>query len=542
MIEIYKKNKKNIKNIIDSLIELLKNKELFIKDNNYFYHHEERKQFIIFLYLFKLTINNKDYLEKKYQILKNKYPKDKFSSDKKTDIKGSDALDIILQIKEKISSNYYNYSSKENKIYFYDNTYIDAKWFLSYLSLLLDNTKNEENKEINICYTIPSKDLQRIKRKKEKEEFLSSFTFYHIKVSHKDLRKPVKENNILILKNAAINYLKHLKQYEHGLEGPDSYKIFYNLLKNETNKEGYELKEKKINLTEIDENLLERIDKVMDKDFYNSELSRQSHLIESCIWQSSNDITLLEQTNSAIDHLIDLLTYLNISKEKKYSEIKEEYKINDIQIILILVIIKFILTYDSKDDIDYSLLNLSHLKPKYMNSIGTIEEQEIKSELRSLEIELSLSKKNMDKFKKERQELDSMDLDKDKYQKELERCVSNINSESIIIGRLNSTISSLSRNYEKIKKEKETKYYNIEKYSYNCSIIRHIYNSIIGCNFYLKTSNSSSIFNNIIIFEDYEKMDNSFYLEATFKDLLKVCANEITGGSVSQNDLPKLAK
>lgn len=542
MIEIYKKNKKSIKYIVDSLIELSKNKDSFIKDNNYFYHPEARKQFIVFLYLFKLEINNKNYLERKYELLKTKYPKDISLSSKKTNIEGTNSLNILLQIKEKISSNYYNYNSKENKIYFFDQTYVDAKWFLSYLSFLLDNTKNEENKEINICYTIPSKDLQRIKKKEEKESFLSNFTFYHIKVSHTDLKKTVKENNILILKNAAINYLKHLKQYEHGLEGPDSYKIFYNLLKNETNKEGYELKETKINLTEIDEPLLEKIDKVMDKDFYNSELSRQSHLIESCIWQSSNDITLLEQTNSAIDHLIDLLTYLNISKEQKYSDIKEEYKINDIQIILILVIIKFILSYDPKDDIDFSLLNLTHLKPKYMNNIGTIEEQEIKSELRSLEIELSLSKKNMDKFKEERQNLDSENLDKDKYQKELERCVSNINSESIVIGRLNSTISNLSRTYEKLKKEKETKYYNIEKYSYNCSIIRHIYNSIIGCNFYLKTSNSSSVFNNIIIFEDYEKMDNSFYLEASFKELLKICANEITGGSVSQNDLPKLAK
>lgn len=542
MIEIYKKNKKSIKYIVDSLIELSKNKDSFIKDNNYFYHPEARKQFIVFLYLFKLEINNKNYLERKYELLKTKYPKDISLSSKKTNIEGTNSLNILLQIKEKISSNYYNYNSKENKIYFFDQTYVDAKWFLSYLSFLLDNTKNEENKEINICYTIPSKDLQRIKKKEEKESFLSNFTFYHIKVSHTDLKKTVKENNILILKNAAINYLKHLKQYEHGLEGPDSYKIFYNLLKNETNKEGYELKETKINLTEIDEPLLEKIDKVMDKDFYNSELSRQSHLIESCIWQSSNDITLLEQTNSAIDHLIDLLTYLNISKEQKYSDIKEEYKINDIQIILILVIIKFILSYDPKDDIDFSLLNLTHLKPKYMNNIGTIEEQEIKSELRSLEIELSLSKKNMDKFKEERQNLDSENLDKDKYQKELERCVSNINSESIVIGRLNSTISNLSRTYEKLKKEKETKYYNIEKYSYNCSIIRHIYNSITGCNFYLKTSNSSSVFNNIIIFEDYEKMDNSFYLEASFKELLKICANEITGGSVSQNDLPKLAK
>ena len=50
-----------------------------------------------------------------------------------------------------------------------------------------------------------------------------------------------------------------------------------------------------------------------------------------------------------------------------------------------------------------------------------------------------------------------------------------------------------------------------------------------------------SIFNNIIIFEDYEKTDNSFYLEITFKDLLKISNQYLLNGIADQSDLPKLA-
>ena len=123
----------------------------------------------------------------------------------------------------------------------------------------------------------------------------------------------------------------------------------------------------------------------------------------------------------------------------------------------------------------------------------------------------------------------------------MERCVSQINRNSIIIARLNSKISSLSREYEELKKVQTEKYHNVDLYNYNHSIIRHICNSIIGCNFYLKTNNTTSLFSNIIIFEDYEKTDNSFYLEITFSDLLKISNNFILNGIIDQNDLPKLA-
>ena len=133
----------------------------------------------------------------------------------------------------------------------------------------------------------------------------------------------MKENNILIVKNAAINYLKHLKQYKHGLENKETYMIFYNLLKNECKKEGFELKESKCNLLDIEEKQLNKLKEFINEDFLNYQLSKQVHLIENVVWQSSNDITLLEHTNTSIDKLLDLITVLNSSPKKTYNKIKE---------------------------------------------------------------------------------------------------------------------------------------------------------------------------------------------------------------------------
>ena len=46
---------------------------------------------------------------------------------------------------------------------------------------------------------------------------------------------------------------------------------------------------------------------------------------------------------------------------------------------------------------------------------------------------------------------------------------------------------------EELKKEQIDKYRNLDLYNYNRSTIKHICNSIIGCNYYLKTSNTTSI-------------------------------------------------
>ena len=82
---------------------------------------------------------------------------------------------------------------------------------------------------------------------------------------------------------------------------------------------------------------------------------------------------------------------------------------------------------------------------------------------------------------------------------------------------------------------------NNHLYNYNYSILKHICNSIIGCSYYLKTNNKSSLMNNIIIFEDFEKTDNSFYLEVSYKELLKISRLSFIKGILNKNDLPKLA-
>lgn len=530
--------------IINALIEMIKNPNQPLANNAYYYRDLERENFIIYLYIFKLLINDKDYLEKKYtNYLKNfKNNISHTNLSLITNIECQHELDLLLKIKEELSYNEYYFNYQDKKIYLKNQKYIDSKWLLSFFSILLDKTENNNTKEINICYTIPNKDIVKVVDLKNKDRFLSEFQYYNIKVKHTDTKKAIKENNILVVKNAAINYLKHLKQFKHGLEDEESYLIFYNLLKNECHKEGFELEEKEMNLLEADTKFLEKIDEFFDEEFYAYQLSKQVHIIENIIWQSSNDITLLEHMNTSIDNLVDFLSVIRLNKNLTYSKIKEQNNINDIKILLILITNKFLLTYlNNKEEIDYSLLDLTSIKPKYMNSICRFKEQELKTKLKSFSVELSSSKKNLEKYKAERLTLDKKELGEDKYKKELELCVGNINRISIVIARLNSNISALSKEYEDLKKKQLEKYRNVPLYNYNHSIIRHICNSIIGCSFYLKTNNTSAIFSNIIIFEDYEKTDNSFYLEVSFKELLKISSQYLLNGIIDQNDLPKLA-
>jgi hypothetical protein len=539
-----KTTKEHISLIFDSIIDIIKYPKTPLDNNAYFYHTLYRNEFIIYIYIFKLLINDNDYLKQKYLIYKNKYhDKKSITFSKITNLEVKDELELLYLIKEKTLSGSYKIDTENHTITYKDLSYIDSNWLITFISLLLDNSSSDCDKEINICYTIPNKDIFKLKKPSDIEAFLSEFTFYSIKVRHVDLSRPVKENNILIVKNAAINYLKHLKQYKHGLETEESYRIFYNLLRNECRKDGFELEEKELSLVSVDEKLLNKVYSYIDDTFYTYQLSKQVHIIENCIWQSSNDITLLEHTNSSIDYSIDFLSVLRLNKELTYEELKQKYDVNDIQILLILVTSKFLLTYyNSNQEVDYSLINLTSIKPKYMNSICPDEEQELKTLIKSYEVELNTAKKEMDKYKADRQALDSEELPPDKYQKELERCVGNINTTSIVIGRINSNLSSLIREYESIRKEKESKYNNVDLYNYNYSIIKHICNSIIGCSYYLKTNNLSSIFNNIIIFEDFEKTDNSFYLEVSFRELLKISKQSFINGILNQSNLPKLAK
>ena len=540
---LIQKNKEKVSLIINSIIDMIKNPELIINNFAYFYRHNEKNTFIVYIYLFKLLINTDEYLEHKYNKYIKRFPVlSPYNLYLISNIDATNSLDLLLKIKERIKYLNYYYNVEEEKIYFNNKEYVDAKWFLSLMAIVLDNTKNDDTKEINICYTIPNKHISRVTNKEDLDSFLQEFVYYNIKVERTDKTRQVRENNILIVKNAAINYLKHLKQYKHGLENEESYQLFHNLLINECRKEGFELKEEEMNLMEISPKDIAKLKNYLEEDFYEQPLSKQVHIIENIIWQSSNDLTLLEHLNTSLDSLIDLITILKLEKRNQYSKVKKDHNINDINTLLVLIVNLFLLTYHSKnDDIDYSLIDLHNIKPKYMNSICCPQEQEIKAKLKSYDMELATAKSRLDACKEERANLKKEELGSDKYQKELERCVSSINRESIIIARLNSNISSLSRKYEELKKEQLVKYRNLDLYNYNKSTIIHICNSIIGCNYYLKTNNNTSVLSNIIIFEDYEKTDNSFYLEVSFKELLKISSRSLINGILDQNDLPKLA-
>ena len=538
----YTNTKDQVSLIIETILEMIKNPKKQVSECSYFYHEKERKTFSVFLYLFKLMVNDQAYLESRYEDYLTKYEHKDFQLPDITNIESHNELDLILNIKQKLLTSDYQYVQKTNRLKFIDDTYIDINWLITFISLLFSGTNGEETKEINICYTIPDKEIEKVVKEGDIDRFLGNFTYYNIVVKHTDTSKEIKENNILIVKNAAINYLKHLKQYKHGLENKETYLIFYNLLKNECKKEGFELKESKCNLLEIEEKQLEKLKEFITDEFLDFQLSKQVHLIENIIWQSSNDITLLEHTNRTIDKLIELISVLGTNPNTTYEKIKDEYNINDIQIVLILIASQFIITYqNNQSEIDYSLINLTNIKPKYMNTIAAKAEQELKTKIKSLNVEIASTKTKLDAYKQERQELDSKGYEGDKYQKELEFCVSNINRESINIARLKSLLNSLSKEYEDLKKKQKTKYRNVDLYNYNHSIITHICNSIIGCSYYLKTNNNSSLFNNIIIFEDYEKTDNSFYLEVTYKELLAISNQNLINGIIEQNDLPKLA-
>ena len=445
-MKAFTKTKKQITLIIDSFFEMINNPKKPVCECTYFYHEKERKMFSIYLYLFKLMVNDQSYLELKYEEYLNKYNHKEFDLPDITNIASHNELDLVLKIKQKLLNIEYLYSEKDNAIIFEDETYIEVNWLLTFITMLFDTPSKDAAKEINICYTIPEKEIEKVENLKDLDSFLSNFTYYNIIVKHTDKGKTIKENNILIVKNAAINYLKHLKQYKHGLENKETYLIFYNLLKNECRKEGFELKESKSNLLDIDEKQLNKLKEFITEEFLGFQLSKQVHLIENIIWQSSNDITLLEHTNASIDLLLDLITALNSNPKKTYAKVKEENNINDIQISLILIVSQFLISYqNNQDDIDYSILNLNNIKPKYMNSICAKYEQDLKTKIKSLNIEIASTKSKLDTYKQERNDLDNKGYEGDKYQKELEYCVSNINRESIAIARLNSLLSSISK-------------------------------------------------------------------------------------------------
>ena len=545
----FKQQQKDVSLIIDSLISMITNKDALIETTEYYYHNNARYSFLYAIYIFKLIINNNEYLTEKYhEYLETIKEKTNNNSDikeidlkKVTNIEAANVIELLINVRELIITK--GYIIKDNKVYIEDQ-YIDVMWLTEMISLILDMKKTETTKKkITICYTIPNKDIKKIDDEQDLDKLFSQFTYYYIKVKYTDTTKPIKENNILIIKNAAINYLKHLKQFKHGLETEESYLIFYNLLKNECHKQGFILEEETYKLSELDDKYLSKVKEYITPSFYSFSLSKQIHSIENRVWQLSNDLTMLEHMNSALDATMNYINLLyKKTKGATYNKLKWTYNLRDIPILLVLIIQKFTNTYLlSNEEIDYSLLDLTGIKPEYMNSIGDTEEQDIKSNIKGLEVELMSYKATLDNYKEQKKALNLEELGQDRYLKELEIIVGNINRTSIEISRINSTIAGISREYEETKKRISSKYHNAELFNYNNSIIQHICNSITSCSFYLKTNNSLDLLENIIIFEDYKRADNAFYLEISFRNLLKISNTKKITGIEEQTDLPKLA-
>lgn len=549
---IQKKSKKNISFIIDVIIKLINNQDLLFEDTEYYYNHAGRQSYLYYLYLLKLIINSNEYIAYKYKqyLLQIKRKLNEKTSigeipiTKITNIDSKNVLDLIRKVKKNLLTSSFSLDLNKNQLSFNDE-WIDLPWLCSFIALILDNPHtNKTHRDITICYTIPKRDVKKINSPDDLIEFLSHFIFFSIKVKYTDKTKEVKENNILIIKNAAINYLKHFKKYKYGLESEELYLVFYKLLKNECTKQGFVLEEEADKLTNVNVKYLKHISKCLPTNFYDYQLSKQVHIIENIIWQLTNDLTMLEYINSYFDSTLQFLTNAKIKQPKlTYNKLKKINNFQDIRILLILIIQKFSLQYlFNPEEIDYSLLDLTAFKPEYMNRICEEKEEKLKNQIKDLELEINSHKMAIDKCKHTRQNLNKYKLGPTQYQEELEKCVGEMNRASINIATLNSTMASLKKEYETLKKKHEEKYKNIELYNYNHSIVRHICNSISGCNFYLKTNNNNELMENIIIFEDYKKSDNTFYLEITFKELLKISNTSVITSIEEQIDLPKLAK
>lgn len=534
-------NELKITKIIDSLVEMLQNKDNLLSEYSYNYKKKDVHLLLIHLLVYKLVITNKEILKFKFNRYKNKFiSKKEINLSKITNIKVKTELELLYVIKDKGFDYYYN--SQTDAIVFLDNTCVDSKWLLPLLCMIF-NTRPILQREINISYAFPSRDIEKLTTKDDELFFLSHFTYYNIRLKLVDASKLPKENTIALLKNSALSYLKHLKQFHHGLEKKDTYLTFYNVLKNECAKEGFQLIEETSNLIKADDSLLNITKDYIDDFFINDSLSKQVHTIENVVWRSRNSITLFENINESIAHLINLITILKIEPTRQtFRELSARKHIKEINILLILLVNKYLMTYyNNEEDIDYSVLDLKDIHPKYMNYLSNEEEQVIKNQIKAYDLEINDIKLEIERYKEERANLKKEELG-DKFISELEKCVGNINRLSILIGRINSKIAELNHQIDNLKKSKKEKYRNIDSYYYNNSIIKHICNSIVTCNYYLKTNNVSKIMDNIIIFEDYDNTKKTFYLEISFKEFLKLTKQYSITDLLEQIELPKLSE
>ena len=97
---LIQKNKEKVSLIINSIIDMIKNPELIINSSAYFYRHNEKNTFIVYIYLFKLLINTDEYLEHKYNKYIKRFPVlSPYNLYLISNIDATDSLDLLLKIK-----------------------------------------------------------------------------------------------------------------------------------------------------------------------------------------------------------------------------------------------------------------------------------------------------------------------------------------------------------------------------------------------------------------------------------------------------------
>lgn len=539
---VYKKHNNNIINIIDILLDIINNKDILISKKNYYYHKNDRDELILLIYLYRLLVYSEDIIIKKdkdykdiiLNRLKNKNNIVNYDISKITNIEVKDELQLLNKIKIYIKDDRFIYNKVDKRLEFNNGEYIDTRWLLAYLSLLFDNKNREKNKDnIEICCVMPNKGIDKCSNIKEIDEFFKCFNYYKLLIKYSSSSILLNNRMEITIKNAASKYLYHLRQFRDNKESEESYKIFYNVLKNECHKNGMILEEEIRVLSDVDSDLLDRLKRYITSVFTTYKLDTQIKIIDDIIWKTNNNMSIINSIDVYINTLISLIEHLNIRDDNlTYNILKEEYSINDIHVVLILIVLKFVIMY-LHNDIDYSRLDLTNIKPKYMSNVENVKEKELIDNIKKLIKEVNDSKNELDKYKFERQSITKEHLG-NKYMSELELCISNINRVSIDISTKETIIENMKKELYDIRLSNSEKYENIDLYKNNYSIIKHIVNAFITGGFYLKTNNSNEIYENIIVIEDYVDTDNTFYIEVTFNELMDILERKIN------DDLPKL--
>lgn len=532
-----RKHNQNTSLIIDSLIKIITKPDTLINTTDYYYRVKERQEFICSLTLLRLLVNNLTYFEEIYNENSGCL---NIELSKLTNYQSQSFIKTLQFLKEKLKNDNY-LLKKDNKIYFND-TWFDIKILLRYLTIIINMDKFKEN-ELTFYEIIAPDELKPIDNNNY-DEFLSQFVYCQIILKEKSNNIPNKDASLTTLKNAVHNYLKHVKRFHQHLEEKESTIIFYGILKNECTKQNYEMIEKEIFLNELPSPELTKLKKHLNSQFANHSPKYQLHFLENLIWHLNNDRLIQKMINKYIDSLLKFLKCLNNNDNKlTYNTIIKKYHLNSYNIIIILAIHKFSLNFLlNHSQIDYSLLDLKNVKPERMKTYLSIEEEKNNEKIAELKAQIEDCKKELALTKEEKKNLKKEELGLEKYLKKLEVIINKINGLTTKISKIKEEAYNVNQKHlEKLNNQKK-QYKDLKLYDYNSSIIKHICASITNATFYLKANSSKQLLENTVIFEDTTDSDNIFYLEISFKDLLRISNQKIINGLEEKLDLPKLAE